>query len=288
MLVPNYSCRPCTCGNVKAVASILSNNQLMQFLMGLNESFDSVRSQILLLDPLPLVNKFYSMVLRIEKQREVYDFFTENLENTSMFAQSPFTKPAGRSHGYSRTDLVHPKGPTRGQVHSSSKGYGSQFDSKKPFRHCDYCNNDGHVRDTCFRHGYPWHCTTGSGSKEDTSLPSDFQKKGAPLHSRKFQPVQSSMDDDITNRRTKQDNSEMSTSFGTKSVPPHLREHECEDRTDKYELDYSSLPTQFGKKSMPPRSRMPQRGQPYCRHDIGFGKSEYPRGLQEFEPFEQV
>ena len=153
MPVPNCSCRPCTCGNVKAVASILSNNQLMQFLMGLNESFDGIRSQILLLYLLPSVNKVYSMLLRIEKQQEVSDLFTENLENTALFTRSSFTKPAGRSHGNSRTD--HPKGPTRNQIHSSSKGYGSQFDSKKQFRHCDYCNNDGHVRDTCFcLHGY--------------------------------------------------------------------------------------------------------------------------------------
>ena len=41
----------------------------MQFLMGLNESFDSVRSQILLLDSSPYVNKVYSMVFIIEKQR---------------------------------------------------------------------------------------------------------------------------------------------------------------------------------------------------------------------------
>ena len=86
MHVPNCSCRPCTCGNVKAVASILSNNQLMQFLMILNESFDSVRSQILLLDLLPSINEVYSMVLRIEKQLEVYDLFIENLENTALFA----------------------------------------------------------------------------------------------------------------------------------------------------------------------------------------------------------
>ena len=57
----------------------------MQFLMGLNESFDGIRSQILLLDPFPSVNKVYSMVLRIEKQREVSDLFTENLENTALF-----------------------------------------------------------------------------------------------------------------------------------------------------------------------------------------------------------
>ena len=121
MPVPNCSCRSCTCGNVKAVTSILSNNQLMQFLMGLNESFDGIRSQILLLDLLPSVNKVYSMVLRIEKQREVSDLFTENLENTTLFTRSSFTKPAGRSHENSRTD--HPKRPTRNQIHSSSKGY---------------------------------------------------------------------------------------------------------------------------------------------------------------------
>ena len=85
MPVPNCSCRPCTCGNVKVVASILSNNQLMQFLMGLNESFDGIPSQILLLDSLPSVNKVYSMELRIEKQQEVSDLFTENLENTALF-----------------------------------------------------------------------------------------------------------------------------------------------------------------------------------------------------------
>ena len=126
----------------------------------------------------------------------------------------------------------------------------------------------------------------GSGLKEDTSLPSDFQKKGAPPHSRQFQPVQSCMDDDVSNRKAEHDNSELSTGLGKKGVPPYLREHECEDRTVKYESDYSSLPTHFGKKSMPPRSRKPQGGQPYCRHDVGFGKSEYPRGLQKFEPFD--
>ncbi|KAL0370630.1 UNVERIFIED_CONTAM: Retrovirus-related Pol polyprotein from transposon RE1 [Sesamum angustifolium] len=42
----------------------------MQFLMGLHESFDHVRNHILLMEPLPSVNKAYSMVLRVEKQSE--------------------------------------------------------------------------------------------------------------------------------------------------------------------------------------------------------------------------
>ncbi|KAL0428387.1 UNVERIFIED_CONTAM: hypothetical protein Slati_3013500 [Sesamum latifolium] len=38
--------------------------------MDLDENYDHIRNQILLMEPLPSVNKPYSMVLRVEKQRE--------------------------------------------------------------------------------------------------------------------------------------------------------------------------------------------------------------------------
>ena len=118
----------------------------MQFIMGLNESFDNVHSQILLLDALPSVNKVYSMVLRIEKSREVIDIFAENAENNALFVRSPSHKPPDRTG--SHTNLAYPKGPPRG--YGDCRGFGSRFDLRKPFRHCDYCNSDGHVKDTCF------------------------------------------------------------------------------------------------------------------------------------------
>ncbi|KAL0319242.1 UNVERIFIED_CONTAM: Retrovirus-related Pol polyprotein from transposon RE1 [Sesamum angustifolium] len=62
----------CSCGSSKAMADMNTSNQLMQFLMGLEESYDHIRSQVLLMDPLPTVGKAYSMLLRIEKQREVH------------------------------------------------------------------------------------------------------------------------------------------------------------------------------------------------------------------------
>lgn len=52
-------------------ASILSQNKLIQFLVGLNDNYDSIRGQILVLDPLPSVNKAYSMILRVEKHKVV-------------------------------------------------------------------------------------------------------------------------------------------------------------------------------------------------------------------------
>lgn len=61
----------CSCGSAKTMADVLDATILIQFLMGLNDAYDSVRAQILLMEPLPSANKAYSMVLRVEKQREV-------------------------------------------------------------------------------------------------------------------------------------------------------------------------------------------------------------------------
>lgn len=47
----------CSCGAAKSVADLTSFNHLMQFLMGLNSSFDHVRNQILVMDLLPSVIK---------------------------------------------------------------------------------------------------------------------------------------------------------------------------------------------------------------------------------------
>jgi hypothetical protein len=41
---------------------------IIRFLTGLNDSFAMVKSQILLLDPLPPMNKVFSMVLQHERQ----------------------------------------------------------------------------------------------------------------------------------------------------------------------------------------------------------------------------
>ena len=89
MSLPLCSCHPCTCGNIKALSYILDITGVTRFLMGIKDSYDTVCSQLLLLDPLSSVNKVYSMVHRVEKQREVSDKFKKNTENAALFARSP-------------------------------------------------------------------------------------------------------------------------------------------------------------------------------------------------------
>ncbi|KAG5556472.1 hypothetical protein RHGRI_006920 [Rhododendron griersonianum] len=46
-------------------------DRIMQFLMGLNETYSGIRGHILLMNPLPTVRKAYSLIIQEEKQREL-------------------------------------------------------------------------------------------------------------------------------------------------------------------------------------------------------------------------
>ena len=43
----------------------------MSFLMGLNESYTQTRGQVLLMDPMPPINKVYGLVSQEEMQRSI-------------------------------------------------------------------------------------------------------------------------------------------------------------------------------------------------------------------------
>lgn len=47
----------CTCGAVRSLTSYLQQERILQFLVGLNESYASARAQILMIESLPPLNK---------------------------------------------------------------------------------------------------------------------------------------------------------------------------------------------------------------------------------------
>ncbi|KAK4389825.1 Retrovirus-related Pol polyprotein from transposon RE2 [Sesamum angolense] len=58
--------------------------KLIQFLTGLGETFHHLHDQLLVMDPVQTVNKAYSMVLLVEKQREVNVDCTNTMDNAAM------------------------------------------------------------------------------------------------------------------------------------------------------------------------------------------------------------
>ncbi|XP_068319464.1 uncharacterized protein [Pyrus communis] len=83
----------CIQGNMtKEITFYIETQKTMKFLMGLNESYSTVRSNTLLLEPLPTVNKAYSLVLHHERQVEVSSGKSTAQPEVAVFA----VKGAGR------------------------------------------------------------------------------------------------------------------------------------------------------------------------------------------------
>ncbi|KAK9698754.1 hypothetical protein RND81_08G128600 [Saponaria officinalis] len=58
----------CSCQLLKKIVTRDTNAKLIQLLMGLNSSYEAVRSHILSMEPFPQINKTLSMLQRIERQ----------------------------------------------------------------------------------------------------------------------------------------------------------------------------------------------------------------------------
>lgn len=122
----------CACGSAKEISYLNSSTHLMQFLMGRNDTYENLRNQILVLDPLPSIYKGYSMALRFKKQKEVQINFSILTEVSAMLAKFSNEK---KSLSYKpKTDYIVKNGDT----------------------YCNHCKVNGHTKEACFKlNSYP-------------------------------------------------------------------------------------------------------------------------------------
>ena len=104
----------------------------MKFLMGVNESFSQVRSQVLLMDPIPSVSKVYSLMIQEETQRSILNASVVKVDSTALAAKVS-------------TDQVN---HVTNLVNSSGKG------KDRPV--CTHYGKTDHTMDKCYKlHGFP-------------------------------------------------------------------------------------------------------------------------------------
>lgn len=117
---------------MRAARNFRMEDQVIQFLTGLNDSFSVVKTQVLLMDPLPSINKVYSMVVQEESNNTPLP--SVPMEDTSILVNaSDARKPYGRGKS--------PSGSAQ---------------SKGTSRYCTFCHGNNHTVDFCYqKHGYP-------------------------------------------------------------------------------------------------------------------------------------
>ena len=81
---PMCSCGFCTCNLGQKLNDLQHQDLVMQFLMGLNDSYAQVRAQILLMDPLPPINKVFSLLIQEERRCSVGNNSSPHVESSTL------------------------------------------------------------------------------------------------------------------------------------------------------------------------------------------------------------
>ncbi|CAH9124679.1 unnamed protein product [Cuscuta epithymum] len=121
---PDCKCGKCSCNISKQLIDSRDRDRLYDFLMGLDDAYAQLKSQILATRPVPTLTAAYHLVLESEQHRSI----------------TSARKPGGDGTAF----------------YTQIKSLPGRRPAAKEGRSCSYCGRTNHTYDTCFaRIGYP-------------------------------------------------------------------------------------------------------------------------------------
>ncbi|XP_016206251.1 uncharacterized protein LOC107646588 [Arachis ipaensis] len=162
----------CNC-RLKIIRDYASEEYVVKFFRGLNEQYSAVKSQIMLLKPLPDINVVLAMLTQQERELSS-DFLDTKIITNSMEVQHQ-QRGSYSSRGRGR-------GRSGGKKNTAQKTFGKGYTSKL----CTYCNRIGHLVENCYKkNGFPAHWKQKSanhisteGEIEDSGAGGDITDSG--------------------------------------------------------------------------------------------------------------
>ncbi|KAK3021988.1 hypothetical protein RJ639_045683 [Escallonia herrerae] len=118
-----------TCGAGKKMQEMREEEKVFNFLMGLDDTYKTVQSQIMSIDPLPRLGRAYAVAAQEEKQQVVAAARVPTIEATTLLDKAPHIRHGGDQ-----------KIDRRGE-NSGERRHGRL--------HCTQCNRSNHSRENC-------------------------------------------------------------------------------------------------------------------------------------------
>jgi len=107
----------------------------MQFLMGLNEAYSTVRGSILMMSPIPDTRRVHGLIIQHERQMDLANRqIGPHAMQTSRYIRGG-TRPGNQ---------MATKSPSAGH------GEGKHSPNLKKFLNCSYCDGDTHTVENCY------------------------------------------------------------------------------------------------------------------------------------------
>ncbi|XP_040998911.1 uncharacterized protein LOC121244770 [Juglans microcarpa x Juglans regia] len=113
----------CTCGQLSILNDRHQRDHVIQFLMGLNDQYANARDQIMLIEPLPTVNKVFSLIQQQEQHHQLTNF-SPTSDSMALATKTSF-KNNTKNLMTQRMDRLY----------------------------CTHCQAQGHTLENCFKAG---------------------------------------------------------------------------------------------------------------------------------------
>ncbi|XP_019171419.1 PREDICTED: uncharacterized protein LOC109166975 [Ipomoea nil] len=141
--LPVCECNPrCSCKLLSKIQKEKEDDQVIRFLEGLNDEFESIKSGVLIMDPIPTMEKVLNMALKVERKING----SLNQRNTEVVQSNAVQNTQGQS--------TEDSGTVAFSASNNKKKFGNN--GGKNVAKCTYCNMSGHTVEKCFKkHGYP-------------------------------------------------------------------------------------------------------------------------------------
>ncbi|XP_071694914.1 uncharacterized protein [Rutidosis leptorrhynchoides] len=133
--IPKCSCEACTCNIGKNTSELKEKEGIYEFLMGLDDQFVVINTQILAMKPMPSLGNVHHLVSEDERQRII------------SADKKPIFEAAAFKASVSRLDV--------NQNHRRDNFFSKEKRTEE-IENCKHCGKDGHLREGCFKCiGYP-------------------------------------------------------------------------------------------------------------------------------------
>jgi len=132
--MPMCTCpHPCCCESMRSSRNFRLEDQVIQFLTGLNDDFAVVKTQVLLMEPLLSINKIYSLVVQEEINNSIITASPSIEDSNILVNASEARKPFG--HG---------------------KPNSGSYPRKNNSKYYTFCHKTNPTVDFCYqKHGFP-------------------------------------------------------------------------------------------------------------------------------------
>ena len=134
--LPICSCDKCTCGVNDKIAHLYHQDSIVQFLNGLNDCYSQVKTQILMMEPVPSIDKAFSLVIQEERQSSSTINGTPSVGSATLAVKNQFFNQGSSSNN------------------SNGKNFKGDVGKGRPV--CSHCGKLGHIMEKCYKlFGFP-------------------------------------------------------------------------------------------------------------------------------------